>query len=115
VAKLICAGSCGAIHGAKTANTIKHATKTQPIAANGLRLARRGSEIAVVAIAEIAEASLANQGSLAGISMSHLKSPGTLLFETRMQVFTALNPGHSDNSINHKPLPLCTITTLLGH
>src|SRR5438874_10353899 len=65
VAKLICAGSWGAIQGANTANTIKQATKTQPIAANGLRLASLGSEIAVVAIAEIAEASLANHGSLA--------------------------------------------------
>src|ERR1700748_1668139 len=50
VARLICAGSWGAIHGAKTANTIKQATKTQPIAASGLRLARRGSEITLVAI-----------------------------------------------------------------
>jgi hypothetical protein len=74
VAKLICAGSCGAIHGARTANTIKHATKTQPIAASGLRLAKRGSEITVVAIAEIAEASLANQGNLAGFFRFGLKS-----------------------------------------
>jgi hypothetical protein len=82
VAKLICAGSCGAIHGAKTANTIKHTTKTQPIAARGLRLARRGSEITVVAIAKIADASLANPGNLAGIFISRLKAPGGLAFET---------------------------------
>ena len=62
VAKLICAGSCGAIQGAKTANTMKQATKTQPTAAKGFRLASRGNEIAVVAIAVIAEASLANCG-----------------------------------------------------
>jgi len=66
VAKLICAGSCGAIHAAKTANTTKQTTKTQPIAASGLRLANRGRDVTVVAIAEIAEVSLANYGSLAG-------------------------------------------------
>ncbi len=66
LAKLICAGSWGAIHGAKTANTIKQTTNTQPIAARGLRLASRGNEITVVAIAEIAEASLANCGNLSG-------------------------------------------------
>jgi len=60
VAKLICAGSCGAIQGAKTANTIKQTTKTHPIAASGFRLASRGSEMAVVAMTVIAEASLAN-------------------------------------------------------
>jgi hypothetical protein len=83
VAKLICAGSCGAIHGAKTANTIKQATKTQPIAASGLRLASRGSEITLVAIAEIADASLANYGSLAGSSMFRLKAPGTVHVDAR--------------------------------
>src|SRR4051794_18105210 len=66
VAKLICAGSWGAIHGAKTANTIKQTTKTQPIAASGLRVATRCSERADVAIAEIAEVSLANYRTLAG-------------------------------------------------
>src|SRR5438093_615215 len=76
VAKLICAGSWGAIQGAKTAKTIKQVTKTQPIAASGLRLASRGSEIAVVAIAEIAEASLANYCSLASTSMFLLKRAG---------------------------------------
>lgn len=87
VAKLICAGSCGAIQGAKTANTIKQATKTQPIAASGLRLARRGSEIVVVAIAEIAVASLANQGRQAGISVFRVNPAEGLVFETRMQSF----------------------------
>lgn len=47
LARLICAGSCGAIHGAKIANTMKQATNMQPIAASGFRLASRGSEIAV--------------------------------------------------------------------
>ena len=75
VAKLMCAGSCGAIHGAKKANTIKHVTKTQPIAASGLRRARCGSEITLVAIAEIADASLANQGNLAVISFFRLEAP----------------------------------------
>ena len=60
VARLICAGSSGAIQGAKMANMMKQTTNTHPIAASGFRLASRGSEIAVVAIAKIAEASLAN-------------------------------------------------------
>ena len=81
VAKLICAGSWGAIHGAKTANTTKHTTKTQPIAASGLRVAKRGIEIAVVAIAKIAEASLANQDSLAGIFRFRLKAQETLALQ----------------------------------
>jgi len=51
LARLIWAGSCGAIKGAKMANTIKQITKMQPIAARGLRLANWGSEIAVAAIA----------------------------------------------------------------
>lgn len=67
VGKLICAGSWGAIQGAKTANTIKQTTKTQPIAASGFRLASRGNEIAVVAIPVIAEASLANCCDVPGI------------------------------------------------
>ena len=69
VAKLICAGSCGAIQGAKTANTMKQTTKTQPIAARGFRLANLGNEITLVDIAVIADASLANCGDV----------PGTLL------------------------------------
>ena len=64
VAKLICAGSCGAIQGAKTANVMKQTTKTQPSAASGFRLASLGKEIAVVAIAIIADASLAKDGDM---------------------------------------------------
>jgi len=81
VARLICAGSWGAIQGAQTANTIKQATKTQPIAARGFRLASRGREIAVVAIAEIAEASLANRGSIAVSSMFSRKAPAVFIFD----------------------------------
>src|SRR3954463_9285990 len=89
VAKLICAGSWGAIHGAKTANTIKQTTKTQPIAASGLRLASRGRDIAVVAIAEIAEVSLANYCSLAVSSMFLLKCAGEItLSRPRRQALT---------------------------
>src|SRR5438270_6101581 len=92
VAKLICAGSWGAIHGAKTANTIKQTTKTQPIAASGLRLASRGNEIAVVAIAEIAEASLANYGSLAVPSMFLLMALGRPLFDAANTRFYPRKP-----------------------
>jgi hypothetical protein len=42
------AGSCGAIHGAKIAQTVKKMTNTIPIAASGFRLAARGSDMAAV-------------------------------------------------------------------
>ena len=58
------------------AKTIKQATKTQPIAASGLRLASRGNEIAAVAIAGIAEASLANDGLLSGTFLVPPESTG---------------------------------------
>ena len=48
VARLMCAGSAGAIQGAKTAQMTKNVTNTAPIAASGLLRARRGSEIAGV-------------------------------------------------------------------
>src|SRR5207253_8623430 len=48
LARLMCAGSCGAIQGAKIAQTTKNVTNTAPIAASGLLRARRGSEMAVV-------------------------------------------------------------------
>src|SRR5260221_9250499 len=48
VARLMCAGSAGAIQGAKTAQMTKKDTNTAPIAASGLLRARRGSEMAVV-------------------------------------------------------------------
>src|SRR5713101_7519318 len=47
VARLICAGSCGAIHGANTAQIEKKMTNTTPMAASGLRRVSRGSEMAV--------------------------------------------------------------------
>src|SRR5581483_3164691 len=47
VARSMCAGSYGASQGAKTAHIAKKSTKTRPIAASGLRRARRGSEMAV--------------------------------------------------------------------
>jgi hypothetical protein len=47
----ICAGSCGASHGAKIAQSTKITTSTTPIAASGLWRATRGSEMAVVDIA----------------------------------------------------------------
>src|SRR5712692_5097450 len=46
VARLMCAGSCGAIHGANTAQIAKKTTNTTPIAASGLRRVSRGSEMA---------------------------------------------------------------------
>lgn len=46
----MCAGSCGAIQGAKMADNRKMETKTTPIAASGLWRATRGSEIAMVDI-----------------------------------------------------------------
>src|SRR5439155_2217250 len=48
LARLMCAGSWGAIQGAKIAQTTKNVTNTAPIAASGLLRARRGSEMAVV-------------------------------------------------------------------
>src|SRR2546430_2273717 len=48
VVRLMCAGSVGAIQGAKIAQTTKNVTNTAPIAASGLLRARRGSEMAVV-------------------------------------------------------------------
>src|SRR6266700_1085729 len=48
VARLMCAGSAGAIQGAKTAQMTKNVTNTAPIAASGLLRARRGSEMAGV-------------------------------------------------------------------
>src|SRR6266567_8933642 len=53
VARLMCAGSAGAIQGAKIAQTTKNVTNTAPIAASGLLRARRGSEMAVVANPEV--------------------------------------------------------------
>src|SRR5947208_7617899 len=47
-ARLMCAGSAGAIQGAKIAQITKNVTNTAPMAASGLRRARRGSEMAVV-------------------------------------------------------------------
>src|SRR5438034_4918612 len=47
-ARLMRAGSVGAIHGEKTAQITKKATNTAPIAASGLRRASRGSEMAAV-------------------------------------------------------------------
>src|ERR1700690_1257058 len=47
VARLICAGFCGAIHGANTAQMVKKTTNTTPIAASGLRRVNRGSEMAI--------------------------------------------------------------------
>jgi hypothetical protein len=44
----MCAGSCGAIKGAKIAEKTKMDTNTTPTAANGLWRAIRGSEIARV-------------------------------------------------------------------
>src|ERR1700736_2871556 len=76
VAKLICAGSCGAIQGAQTANTTKQTTKTQPIAARGFRLASLGNKIAVVAIGVIADASLANCGETTVLALFRAKVPG---------------------------------------
>ena len=46
--KSMCAGSCGAIQGAKIAENAKMATNTTPMAANGLWRATRGSETARV-------------------------------------------------------------------
>src|SRR5439155_11785140 len=48
LARLMCAGSAGAIQGANTAQMTKKDTNTAPIAASGLLRARRGSEMAVV-------------------------------------------------------------------
>src|SRR5437660_1496787 len=48
LARLMCAGSAGAIQGAKTAQMTKNVTNTAPIAASGLLRARRGSEMAFV-------------------------------------------------------------------
>jgi len=45
----MCAGSCGAIHGAKIAENTNSATRMTPIAASGLWRAMRGSEIVKVA------------------------------------------------------------------
>ena len=42
----MCAGSCGAIKGAKIAENIKTATSAAPTTANGLCRAMRGSEMA---------------------------------------------------------------------
>src|SRR6266851_7351298 len=44
----MCAGSCGAIQGAKIAAKTKMDTSTTPMAANGLWRATRGSEMAKV-------------------------------------------------------------------
>jgi hypothetical protein len=52
-----------------------------------LRLANRGSERADVAIAEIAEVSLANYGNRPGISMFRPKSAGILLLRAANAVF----------------------------
>lgn len=46
--KSICAGSWGAIHGANRAKRINTTTNTMPIAASGLCLAARGSEMETV-------------------------------------------------------------------
>src|SRR5216684_7877309 len=46
--KSMCAGSCGAIQGAKIAEKTKMDTNTTPTAANGLWRATRGSEMASV-------------------------------------------------------------------
>src|SRR5208283_4969761 len=46
--KSMCAGSCGAIQGAKIAEKAKMATSTTPTAAKGLWRATRGSEMARV-------------------------------------------------------------------
>lgn len=53
VARSTCAGSSGASHGAKIAQKVKKTTKTIPIAASGLRRARRGSEMALAAKVEL--------------------------------------------------------------
>jgi hypothetical protein len=66
----------------------------------------------VVAIAEIAEASLANYGSLAGSFHVPAEGTGALLIDAANY---PEEPRHFGNSINHNPLPLCTITALLGH
>src|ERR1039457_158202 len=46
----MCAGSCGAIQGAKIAEKAKMVTNTAPTAANGLGRAMRGNEMARVDI-----------------------------------------------------------------
>src|SRR5712692_6424561 len=50
----MCAGSCGAIQGAKIAEKTKTDTNTTPTAANGLWRAMRGSEMARVDIVDLA-------------------------------------------------------------
>src|SRR6202142_3927553 len=47
VARLMWAGSWGAIHGAKIAQITKKTTNTTPIAASGLRRVNHGSEMAI--------------------------------------------------------------------
>ena len=49
--KSICAGSCGAIHGAKIANKIKMETNTAPVTPSGLWLATRRIEMAAAGTA----------------------------------------------------------------
>src|SRR5437763_17074111 len=48
VERSMCAGSAGAIQGAKIAQITKNVTNTAPMAASGLRRASRGSDMAVV-------------------------------------------------------------------
>ena len=115
VARLICAGSWGAIQGAKTANTRKQATKTQPIAGSGFRLASRGSDIAVVAIAGIAEVSLANYVFLPGLSGLGPTSAVMSGSYTVRQVCVPDFRVFYGNSANDNPLRLCMVTALLGH
>src|ERR1700676_3492580 len=50
----MCAGSCGAIQGAKIAEKTKMDTNTTPTAASGLWRAMRGSEMATVDIVDLA-------------------------------------------------------------
>src|ERR1700730_11153371 len=111
VAKLICAGSWGASQGAKTANTMKETTKTQPIAASGFRLASLGSEIAVVAIAVIAEASLANCGEVPGTFPVRPEVRRRLWqLNRRRQVFACEIGVAPAIAVGDNPLPLCMIT-----
>src|SRR6266849_6465917 len=58
VARLICAGSCGASHGANTAQTVKKTTNTTPIAASGLRRVSRGTEMAIADNSQCANGNL---------------------------------------------------------
>src|SRR6266404_9914946 len=71
--KSMCAGSCGAIQGAKIAEKTKMETRTTPMAASGLWRATRGSEMARVDMDDLAHLYIKRLRARSNIGCSLLK------------------------------------------